>query len=366
MKLLFVTNDISFYGASRSLKTLLNELSLSNPEIGIHVVVPKRLKSRNDFTSLSAWFGIPKEHIHEFALPFYNNYKGNRQSVFHIIFNFRYRIEKISFISFLKKQQFDAIHLNSLTLVDLASNDFNIVLHVREILQKLTDHAWLQKRISSVKKIIFIDKATKNAFESFQLPLSTVLNNPFSMVGVVNAHLNERYAPLKEAVGERLCIAAIGKLTEDKGAEFLIQTFADSELQNVVLLFIGGGAKGYVDALKAKAPSNVLFLEESSDINFIFLVADFVIRGEGYPCIGRTVYEALYSGLGVILPGSEEYYKNSMTDFNKFASGFHSYLPRDGQDLKKLLLKLCKQPDGNRELLSNTNEYVNTFLQFIS
>jgi hypothetical protein len=81
MKIIFVTNDISYYGASRSLRSLLIEIQKNNL-FDVKLVIPKRLFGKNNIVEIENWFSVKKSNIYEFSLPFYNKYKGKNESIF--------------------------------------------------------------------------------------------------------------------------------------------------------------------------------------------------------------------------------------------------------------------------------------------
>lgn len=368
MKIVFITNDISYYGASRSLKTLVEGINKFNSEnkMELHLIVPKRLKGDNDFKYLETWFGIHKDRIYEFSLPFYNNYKGNRKSFFHYLFNFRWLITSRKLYSFLKKQNFNLIHLNSLTLINVARNDFNFVLHIREILQDLQDKLFLQKKLNEIGKVVCIDQATAIAFEDFLLPKNIILNNPFSMEHLKNIECSDGLDMLTTLGKEKIIFALIGKIHDEKGTEFIINAFNTYSSNDVLLIIMGGGEKSYIDYVKSIAGPKILFLSESPDVENIYATADYILRGEAYPCIGRTTFEGLYSGTGVILPGTVEYYKENLLEYNTFLEDLLTYEPRDITSLQMVISNAKKRNIKDRELRSNVESYTNTFMNFIS
>lgn len=368
MKIVFITNDISYYGASRSLKTLIEGINKFNVEdkIELHIIVPKRLKNDNDFKYLETWFGVPKDRIYEFSLPFYNNYKGNRKSFFHYIFNLRWFLSSHKLYRFLEEQKFNYIHLNSLTLIDVANYDFNFVLHIREILKDVKDKLFLQKKLNEVNKLLFIDYATATAFDDFQLPENIILNNPFSMEHLKDIECSDELNELTKIGEEKIVFALIGKIHEEKGTEFIINAFNEYSKNDVVLIIKGGGEGNYINYVKSIAGPKVIFLNESPNVENIYATADYILRGEGYPCIGRTTFEGLYSGTGVILPGVIEYYKKNVLEYNTFQNDLFTYQPRDIDSLKGVLFCTKKRIQKDRKLRSNIESYTNTFMNFIS
>ncbi|MFD1629016.1 hypothetical protein [Pseudopedobacter beijingensis] len=366
MKLVFVTNDISYYGASRSLRSLIKGLQeVYGNSIDIYLVIPKRLKSKNDFNAISLWFGVPVPKIHEFCLPFYNNYKGKLESYYHVLFNLKWKINKKKFYGFLKKERFDFIQLNSLTLLDVANSGFPMVLHVRETINELDKSSYIQYKLKELRKIIFIDGTTNSALEKFELPEKCILNNPFSMKELAYVKSSKELIFLQDLCAGKTVFSLIGKIHKDKGTEFFLNAFKQIEEDNKILLIKGGGNANYVKYLKSIAPSNAVFLDAGPNVENLYLISDYIVRGEEFPCIGRTTFEALYAGLGVILPGNENYYLEHLNDYSRFGKSVYTYNPRDTHELISLVQMLKPIDKFDKKLLSNIPEYVKQFFDFI-
>ena len=93
-------------------------------------------------------------------------------------------------------------------------------------------------------------------------------------------------------------------------------------------------------------------------------MSDYIIRGESYFCVGRTMYEGLYSGCDAIIPG-EDKDKNDLFEYEKFKNKIYLYQPGNSQELEHLLEKLSHQKVYNKTCLSNVDEYVGQFNNFI-
>lgn len=366
MKIAFITNDISYYGASRSLRTLIKSLKeIYNDSIEIHLIIPKRLMSQNDFDTVSDWFSVSKNQISEFPLPFWNNYKGHSNSFHHYLFNLKWKLFSNKLFRFLEIERFDVVHLNSLTLLDVANIRFPMVLHVREVIDSISQAAYIQDRLNKIGKVVFIDEATSFALRDFKISSECILNNPFSMKELYEVKSSDELQYLNSLCNDKVVFSLIGKIHKDKGIEFVIDVFAKITNDTRILLIKGGGDSKYISYLKSKATENVFFLDEGPDVENLYLVSDYILRGEDFPCIGRTTFEALYAGLGVILPGTDEYYSRNLSDYNKFKQRVNSYKPRDQHDILTLIETLPCIDKSRRELLSNTTDYVNHFIKFI-
>lgn len=366
MKIAFITNDISYYGASRSLRTLIKSLrEVYNDSIEIHLIIPKRLMSQNDFDTVSEWFGVSKNQISEFPLPFWNNYKGHSKSLYSYLFNIKWKLSSNKLFRFLEKEKFDFVHLNSLTLLDVANMRFPMVLHVREVMNSSIKAGHIQNKLNKINKIVFIDEATSFALRDFKLPNACILNNPFSMKELHEVKTSDELQRLNRLCNDKVVFSLIGKVHKDKGVEFIINVFEKLKSDTRILLIKGGGDPKYINYLKSKATENVIFLDEGPDVENLYIVSDYILRGEDFPCIGRTTFEALYAGLGVVLPGTDKYYSENLSDYNKFKERINSYRPRNRQELLTLVEILPPIDKSHRELLSNTIDYVNHFIKFI-
>ena len=91
----------------------------------------------------------------------------------------------------------------------------------------------------------------------------------------------------------------------------------------------------------------------------VYALADYVLRGEAYPCVGRTIYEALYAGCGVIIPGSPA--NHTLFEYERFAPRVHFYPPADEARLRAVFeaLQTVKLADKRGE--SNVAAHVAAF-----
>ncbi len=95
----------------------------------------------------------------------------------------------------------------------------------------------------------------------------------------------------------------------------------------------------------------------------MFALADYVLRGEPYPCVGRTIYEALYAGCGVIIPGAEA--DHALFEYERFASRIHFYPPADEARLQTVFDELAGHKLTDKHGASNVAEQVRAFDTFV-
>jgi glycosyltransferase involved in cell wall biosynthesis len=218
--------------------------------------------------------------------------------------------------------------------------------------------------LQAARGVIFIDEATKKPFERVGLSRSVVLNNPFDMTSVDD--YRQAGLGVEGSLSGGAVFALIGKLSENKGTIFVIEAFRKLKCQNAVLLVVGDGEGNALSLCKRAAGEDVRirFLGEEPDIAKVYAVADYILRGEAYPCVGRTVYEGLYAGCEVIVPGGE----GSGEDFfetGKFLDKMHFYQPRNMESLMIQLERHARRKVSTQHCLSNVPEYLRRFKAFV-
>jgi hypothetical protein len=371
MKALFIDNYAGFYGAQKSLKQLLENYSAVDKTL----IIPKRIpfERRGPASDLIKRYNKAGIEAYEFYLPFDPVYQGYintfRLKTATLIRNILWQINKHKLYKFIKKNNFSYVHLNSVTLNPVIKKGIPFFTHIRELMegpQKSVTKA--AKKINSSRGLIFIDSAVYSSFPKDGMPANIILNNPFDMSKV------KVYADTTEALRNSINIGAgktvislIGKVTENKGTDFIIKSFISAGNTDNVLLIIGSGEKQYVEECKkiSRDNSNIVFLTETENIEPIYAASDYIIRGEKQFCIGRTIFEGLYSGCGAILPGSVEDLQ-SEPELSEFTDKIITYLPRDVNSLSKVFNSgLVKIERVNRKYINNADVYARTFHKFI-
>jgi glycosyltransferase involved in cell wall biosynthesis len=263
-------------------------------------------------------------------------------------------------LKIIKNGDYDFIYLNNLILHNLISEDYPTIIHVRELYNRLNP-----KVIEDLKKatgVIFIDNYVETPFINTPLKHSIVLNNPFDMV---KSNKNIYDIVNINHIDDKTIFAFIGRIEPEKGVSFIINTFKETTSPQSRLVIIGGGDLNYVSYCKSLAQSDprIIFTGAIEDIQVVYDWADYIIRGEIAQSGGRTVYEGLYSGCGVIVPGTniERFF-----DYYKFKQNIHLYIPRDTKDLLRQFKTLENTKITNREYISNINEYIERFDNFIT
>jgi hypothetical protein len=359
IKALFITHDVSgIYGASRSLQALL--CNYNNRDIKIDLAVNKKFIGHNSLTRISRLFKVDSGAIFEFYLPFSFCWVGKSRAPLPVVLkNTLSVLTRKSLEKFIKREKYDVVYLNSLVLHSLINKHDNYIIHVREIFDH-SDSTVIQN-LKQAKGIIFIDQSTSDVFRNEYFKNKIILNNPFDMRNVKDASANVLL--LNE---QRTVISMVGQIHEGKGTLFIIQTFLKSDMnRDAILLIVGGGNPNYIAACKkeAEGKSNIIFFGEEPEIEKIYKVSDYIIRGESLPCIGRTIYEGLYSGCHVIIPG--DVMDNALGIDDEFAKLVHFYEPRNSEDLKKVFADCIGRKVKDREYKSNVEDYVKKFHSFL-
>lgn len=375
MKVLFIDNHVGFYGAQKSLLSFLeNEKDWDKT-----IIYPKPILFQKfpEFETLKIKLENQGVKVFQFYLPLYKKYKGApetlRFAIANLVRNFLWKVFQWRLKRFIAKEKFDMIHLNSLTLFEIADETSNFFMHVRELLQENSDKNRFVENFKKLKGVVFIDEATKNQFDNISRLNYIILENPIDMTGV------KEYAKKREELKSRygiknqksIIISIIGKIREFKGVDRVIKAFNKfAKDSDAYLLVVGSGDKWYVDECKAIAESEkILFLGEEPEIEKIYAISDIIVRGEPEFCLGRTVYEGLYAGCLAIQPGSKEDI-DKHTELKKFENRIFLYRPGNEDDLLNALRRarefLSSRSETDRFYFSNAETYAKRLKEFFT
>jgi glycosyltransferase involved in cell wall biosynthesis len=365
LKSLFVTHTVGTYGASTSLQTLLRNYRGASYDL----VLPKRLLGSQSLEGIGEWFGGGAESVWEFYLPFDSCHRFRpEKTMFHRFLEVpRIRIlsrfHQHRLFSLIARGRYDFIHLNSLVLHEIISPAEIFILHVREIFDGSNPRVYDSLR--KARGVIFIDNATREPFSHLDLPNSIVLNNPFDMTGAAalsRREIEEEHPELKDCT----VFSLIGRVTEKKGAEFVIRCFMEVPNADNRLLIVGEGDPQYIKKCRdiARKDLRIVLWGEESDIRKIYLLTDYVLRGEPFQCVGRTIFEGLYAGCSVIQPAVQDG-GDFLDEYDTFRDSTFLYPPRDAKRLKELFRTLAGKKIRERTFRSNVERYTSAFQDFI-
>jgi hypothetical protein len=365
MKGLFITHDTSTYGASRSLSLLLRHYRGAKFDL----LVQRPLRGFHDEFPLRAHFGPAVGRIFQAYLPFDACYQYARPGILSALSRKAYNCllwgrDRTKVADIIDNGGYDFIHLNSLVLHPLISGRHPFILHMRDVYDG--SNAQAVQNVQQAAGVIFIDEATRAPFRDIRLKASIILNNPIDMTGVATfAGLEPHREGLD--VAHNTVFSVIGVVSEAKGTGFIVRTFLQHRDDRSRLLIVGGRERTAIAAYRrlAKDDNRIIFWGEERDIEKIYAMSDYVLRGEAFPCIGRTVYEGLYAGCRVIVPG-DPVSPPPMFEFDQYSKAISFYRPRNTADLLRLFDACGGTKASPRRFRSNINEYIIRFSEFVA
>ena len=361
LKVLFVTHTAdAMGGAARSLRELIQAW-----DVDADVMLP-RFNGIPDDTALRALFGPRVRRVFRRWLAYDLCYRGRprlwESARRHVLFPLMWRLDRNAFHRFVERERYDVVHLNSVVLHPLARADQPFILHVREIL----DGAQPQALVSAARAsgVVFIDEATRAPFAAAPLRASTVLNNPVDMRAVGRLPPNAA-ARLGGDPAALTVFAMVGTLIPEKGPDVVIEAFRGVDAPNARLLLVGSGAPDYTARLERLAAGDrrIVFWGEEPAIADVYTLADWVVRGEAYHCVGRTIYEALYAGCGAIVPGDAG--DHAFFEYERFQDRIRFYRPGDHEALRGVFRALAGHKFGAKKGESNVTQYAAEFDRFV-
>jgi len=316
-------------------------------------------------------------NIYRFWLPFEKIFLGKSILDFRKFDTYKYIIKQLlSYISILflrihiRKKGYWFVYLNSITLYPIINNSQNYFLHVREILD--TSNFYYKKitrKMNKCKGVIFIDYSTYFPFIGIKAP-SIIMNNPIDMESVKGLDLKMICKNLNIDLNNTV-ISILGTISEVKGVDFIINCLNQSSNRNIILLVVGDiedKKNSYSKHCQviAKINKNIRFIGEMADVTSIYAISDYIIRGEPVFAIGRTIYEGLYSGCKVIVPGDIENCKDKIFNYYQYKEKIIFYEPRNELDLIKKINQLGKVEKNLDDFVSNTQDYQRMHTSFIN
>lgn len=289
------------------------------------------------------------KNIKHVIMPYRFNYDGVSHRVDH---SFRTRLHRaISLIRWnmltntINRFNPHIIHLSSLVLAPLASwfkyhmdmPTVPVVGHVRELLRKPLSVNEIHE-IQSLDMLICIDCAAKSR-------LLDVMNGAVGddRVAVVqNPFRSSLASPDPELFGgidlnSTTVFAIAGDVSRDKGVKKVCEDFLKANLARAVLLVVGKCKGTYGEEVKKLCNNNLgklLWIGQHPNLidRGFFNGLDVIVRGDATFRTGRTVYEALFSGANVLLPGDKTDLDND-PDLAVFRNQVFLYKPMDSASL---------------------------------
>lgn len=358
LKLLFVNHSLKLGGSTRSLRELIR-----NSGQPCDLVVPADERAMDD-AAIRAYFGPNVQRIVRWWLPFELCYRGRpslaRSGYRWLGLAALWRLTRARFYRFARAGGYDAIHLNSVVLHPMVRADLPFVVHVREIVD--LDLRRVRASLARARGVIFIDEASRAPFRDLALAHALVLNNPVDMTGV-GAPPADAAARLGGDPVRLTVFTMLGVLIPEKGVDRVIRAFRATPAPDTRLVIVGGGEQEPTLRRLAAGDPRIVFWGVERDVEPLFALSDYVLRGEAYPCVGRTIYEALYAGCGVIIPGSEA--DHTLFEYERFAPRVHFYRPGDELQLRAVFEALASQKLGAKRGETNAPAHVAAFEAFV-
>lgn len=361
------------YGATRS----LSELTKKWPEKFDMIVpyeFPKDLFNKKDkskhLEEARESYGSNLRNLYFFWLPQkYPIYIEHRDTLKwklkHRVFVYILGLlNKRKIYELIEKNEYDFVHLNSLTLYPLLSKKYNMFLHVRCIMDR--DFKRVTKKIKDAKGIIFIEESVKTPFEAEIESLNYItLINPFDMTRVneIDTHKVREQLGIKE---EETIYMIAGNVSSLKGVDFVIKAFKDVAAK-ARLLVVGDGDDDFCNYCRelAKGDNRILFVGEWQDMTPLYAISDYVVRGDCQFGFGRTCYESLLSGKGIIVPGSVND-SPKVQKFDLYKDRIFFYEPRSIEALKNAINMSFGLKQRDLSAVTNTEEYYRDFMDFLT
>lgn len=370
MKALFIIHcQDPLYGASRSIGNLIRNL-----DADVDLLFPVKLK-RDGITpeQIRTFYGPRVQRVRYLPQPARLTVLADPVSLPHYIKSFvkdiLYFLALPLYQRLYRRGQYDLIHLNSVTLYPMLQARWPMFLHVRETLRSRRS-IWdrrLTDRFAKAHGLFYISEECRAACPQISTP-GLVLVNPYDQTGVQGIH---RQAALDRfgLTGTETVYAIIGNITPAKGVDFAIRAFQDAVLENAVLLVVGADTnrEGYERRVvaDAQADSRIRFLGELEDMDAIYRITDYVVRADRAPGAGRTVFESLFSGGGVILMGNREDNLPSLNLPAELENHVVFYPVRDQQALSKAFQQTQSHRFEQRTYRTNVPQYVEAFQSFV-
>lgn len=265
-----------------------------------------------------------------------------------------------------QKKEYDCIQLNSLILFPLINEKCKYIIYIREVFQGSDEsRKQINRRLNRAAGVIFIGEAEKKPFVDIKVP-NIVLTNPFDMRYLENYSQNEIYK--KYSINkDTVVIAMLGMIAAEKGVLRVIEAFEQTTRQDVVLLVVG---KNYSDVYTQEclkhitASDSMIYIGELTNPGEIYCMADYIVRGEDYVGVGRTVYEALFSKCDVIMYDEERRnFEAIRSESEIFCERVHTY--SEGKSLTAIIDQVHKVDKSKREYMSNTEQYISKYEKFV-
>lgn len=371
MKALFIIQcQDPICGASRSLSMLIQNL-----DADVDLIFPHKVKNEGKITKqqIQKFYGPRVKNVwflwQPARLTVMEEHFPVKVHIKNFVKEFLYGLEKFKYKAIFKNGNYDFIHLNSVILYPMLDKRWPMFLHVREAVRNplMIPDKLFSKTLKQAHGIISINPSAAERVPKDVAP-SLMLINPFDQTSVANVDLLQARA-MYGLSGKETVYAIIGTIIDYKGVDFVIRAFQKAKMENSVLLVVGNDARQdeYIQYVKelAAGDTRIRFTGEIERTETVYRVIDYVVRGDTSAGLGRTLYEALYSGCGVINPMDK--ITNSVPNCSpEMRERVYFYPLRDEAALTRAFEETQEIRFEQRSYYSNVKEYMKEFLQFIN
>jgi len=288
-------------------------------EEDIVIIYPRALKINSNYelkkkfyNSYFSKFNNSKSWIMPFSNIISNINIGSTEKIKRLIRNLLFYIFwMIKYKKQFKKANIEQIYLNSITLwpmLFVLSKHIKIIMHIREILDLNKPFSEIAKStiINKCSELIAIDKKTAFPFLDCNKKI-TIIRNPFEMK-IARGLKEEKYMIICKKYGvnpDKIHVSLIGSIQAVKGQKFFCDIAKKFDNSDNFEFIIAGKGEGtyYRDIVNEVGKINNLhYVGEIENIEEIYAITHINIRCDNFFPLGRTVWEAYYSGCKVLLP----------------------------------------------------------------
>jgi glycosyltransferase involved in cell wall biosynthesis len=358
-KILFVTHTLEgLYGAATSLRLLLENYA----SIEADLLLPRSFRRPRDLTATAARFPAIRR-AYEISMPVDLGLLGIRRDLADTAHGVAHWLgwqrDRGFYRRLLRDNQYDLVHFNSPVLHQMVLPGLPSVMHMRDI---IIDHASpVIDRLANGSGIVFIDATTRRPFARREGRMHALtLNNPIDMRAIAQAKRldDPRLGPATTV------FSMIGRVSELKGVALVVEAFRQGAGAADILLVVGAGPENYMAHCRTLAGGDprIVFWGEEQDVKRVYASTDYVIRGDPKPCIGRTIYEGLYSGCHIIMPGPPE--AELIFESDRFGDSIAFYTAGSRDALAQTFAARSGKTVAARDYRSNVGDYVQAFDAF--
>lgn len=336
----------------------------------VDLILP-RIAGRNYNTNYQVrrFFGENVDRVYDFFLPFDMQGTYGYERLIGVLplglTNRMFQKNKEELFCFLNEQDYDNIHLNSLSLHPMLDERLPMTIHVRQIFdgEEKEKQSFLTS-FNKAKGIVYISNQEKKPFEEYDYH-SIVLNNPVDQTGINSVDTTKVRRKYNIGSGDIVFLLA-GGVSESKGQLLAIKAALKMKRKRFKFIVAGGEEDpGYLRQCMelVKGDGRFHFTKRwisKKEIDELYSVTDALLRADSMVGLGRTALEALYSGCNVVLPDDESLNEK---ECSRFVKQIYPYEMKNIDSMAAILdgMSQCHKHFG----LSNKKEYAEEFYRFV-